>query len=87
MLRTATEPMTVREIAFEVMERCGVPTNDWRTVKIVGYAIRDAMKRGEGDLVVSTNDNPRRWAVIGRIEVEPPTTLERLLEGPPTETT
>jgi hypothetical protein len=62
VLREATAPMTTREIALAVMERCGIEAST-HALKTTGFAVLDALKRREGNLVASDGANPKRWRV------------------------
>jgi hypothetical protein len=63
VLRTASEPMSVRDIAAEIMTRQGASTDDWRAVKAASWSVRDALKRRNGGLVVSSGTFPKLWAL------------------------
>lgn len=63
VIRTASAPMTAREIAVEVMDRHGIASDDWRAVNAVSGAVRIVLKRSRGKVVVSDGGEPARWSV------------------------
>ena len=66
ILRTATGPLTVREIAIEAMRRRGIEaSDDYRTFKGVCMSVRNALRHREGVDVVGTRERPKRWRIAG----------------------
>jgi hypothetical protein len=64
VLRDAkASPLSAREIALQVMERCGTPTDNVQIVKNVTLMVRDFLKRREGSLVRSSGANPCVWCL------------------------
>ncbi|HEX4198467.1 MAG TPA: hypothetical protein VHZ26_13605 [Caulobacteraceae bacterium] len=65
VLRTATEPLTVRQIAERVVEATGIGPLGSRDMQSVCDAVKHAFM-GRRDLVTATKDRPQRWALAGR---------------------
>jgi hypothetical protein len=65
VLRDATEPMTAREIALEVMQRRGVTERDEYTLKCITNSVRQSLQRREVSGVVSLGGGGkmRRWSL------------------------
>ena len=66
VLRIAPAPMTVRDIAVEVMQRRGLDTTDARTGKLVTKLVHNAVTRQAADLVERVEDGKVvAWRVDG----------------------
>lgn len=65
VLRTASEPPTMRQIALGVMERRGLPCGDKPTFLLVEKRVDRHLRRQEGCLVEQVACGP--WAVGWRI--------------------
>jgi hypothetical protein len=63
VLRDAKAPMTTREIALEVMRRCGIEADSPRTIKGVTFGVYDALRMREGHSVQPVDTNPRTWRI------------------------
>jgi hypothetical protein len=64
VLRIASAPMTVRDIAVEVMQRRGLDTTDARTGKLVTKLVHNAVTRQAADLVERVeNGKVTAWRV------------------------
>lgn len=64
VLRTATEPMTTREIGDEVLRREGIEDASTATRERVRNTIDAALRKRRGTVVDSDNCWPQRWWVI-----------------------
>lgn len=66
VLRVATSPLTVREIAEHVMQRRGIDAGDARTAQLVGKLVHNAVTRQATDLVERVVDGKvTAWRVVG----------------------
>jgi hypothetical protein len=64
VLRTATKPLTMREIALGVMEACSIPADDGRAIKAVQCALYEPLRNRVGDALTLHRDRPMRWSVM-----------------------
>lgn len=64
ILREATEPMTIREIAVEVLRRCDVIDPDRDTLERTCNALHGALRHRRGKVVESDKQYPQRWRVM-----------------------
>ena len=62
VLRTAPEPMTIREIAERVVDVCGLPKGERRAVLAAKEGVAYTLKM-RSDLVTATQERPARWAL------------------------
>lgn len=66
ILRVAPAPMTVRDIAVQVMQRRGMDSTDARTGKLVAKLVNNAVTRQAADLVERAgNGKVAAWKVVG----------------------
>lgn len=64
VLRTATGPMTTREIADEVLRREGISDVNTSTRERVRNTIDASLRKRRGTVVDSDNQWPQRWWII-----------------------
>ncbi|HEY0833646.1 MAG TPA: hypothetical protein VGE72_07015 [Azospirillum sp.] len=66
ILRVAPAPMTVKEIAAEIMRRRSIDAGDARTAQLVGKLVHNAVTRQAADLVEKvTDEKVAAWRVAG----------------------
>lgn len=70
LLRLADRPMTVRQVAFEVLRECGSSDPDRQTLKRVQNAIEAAFRKREGRMIESSGRYPKQWRAINKPEIE-----------------
>ncbi len=63
ILREAAKPLTVLEIATEIMTRRGMPVDDRTAVKAACTNVRNGLNHHEGRDVVTCGGYPKRWRV------------------------
>ena len=62
VLRTATEPMTVREVVAAIMDRLAIPHSPG-AVKSLESSVRFCLEKRIGTGIVAVSERPRRFAV------------------------
>ena len=64
VLRTATAPLSIREITTQIMERRRLDPQDGRTAELLRKLVRNAVNRQAADLVERVEDGTLvRWRV------------------------
>ncbi len=64
VLRTASEPLTIREITDRVIARLGVPVGDETVFHSVSCTVRDTLKRRAAFVRCVGDRKPRRWELV-----------------------
>ena len=66
VLRTASTPLSIREITVQIMERRGLDPQDARTVELLRKLVSNALNRQTADLVERIQDGVQvSWQVRG----------------------
>lgn len=70
VLRDAQQPMTTRQVAFEVLRECGESAPDRETLKRVKDAIEATFRKFRGRSVEASGRYPMQWRAINKPEIE-----------------
>ena len=70
IVRLAKAPMTVREIALEVLRQAGVDQPDAKVMQQTHNAVHAALKQRKGRWVESSGKYPAQWRSIAKPEIE-----------------
>jgi hypothetical protein len=62
VLRTAPEPMTIREIAERVVDLCGLPKGERKAFVAAREGVRYVLRQHAG-LIAEDGSTPKRWAL------------------------
>lgn len=69
VLRLSSKPLTVREIALEVLRGTGCTDPDKKTIQRTCNAIEASLRKHRGRTVESSGKYPAQWRSIGKGEV------------------
>jgi hypothetical protein len=70
IVRLAIAPMTVREIALEVLRQAGIDKPDAKVMQQTHNAVHAALKQRKGRWVESSGKYPAQWRSIAKPEIE-----------------
>jgi hypothetical protein len=70
IVRLAKAPMTVREIALEVLRQAGVDQPSAKVLQQTHNAVHAALKQRKGRWVESSGKYPAQWRSIAKAEIE-----------------
>ena len=70
ILRDASEPMTAREIAMQVLREVGCENPDQKLAQRTVNAVEASLRHHRGKTVESSGRYPMQWRAINKPEVE-----------------
>lgn len=70
VLRESDRPLSCRQVAEEVLRRCGVAEPDLESLRRVQCAIESSFRKFEGRTVESSGRYPKQWRAINKPEID-----------------
>lgn len=70
ILRNASEPMTAREIAMQVLREVGCETPDQKMAQRTVNAVEASLRHHRGRTVEASGRYPMQWRAINKPEIE-----------------